>query len=126
MSPAGLAAKSGITEATISNWLNDKVLVDHVKASMLLKISDSLGVRPEWLLLGTGSPSHPRADSPSASQAVKHESLTMALQLVAETLEQKNLTLPAEKRAELTALVYDLLEEGMPEAKILRFVRAAA
>jgi hypothetical protein len=57
---------------------------------------------------------------------VKHETLTLALQLAGEVLEEKGLSLPPNKRAEVISLIYDLLEEGMPEAKVLRFARAAA
>lgn len=126
LSPAALAAKAGLTEATVSNWLNDKVNAEHVKAAMLLRISRVLEVRPEWLLLGEGSQSNEEASEAAESHVLKQATLTMALQLVAEVLEQKALSLPPEKRAELTTLVYELLEEGVPEAKVLRFARAAA
>jgi transcriptional regulator with XRE-family HTH domain len=129
LSPAALAARIGKTEATVSNWLNDKVQADHVKAVVLLQISDALGVLPGWLLFGTGrrrTNSMVNEPAPAVSHAVKSETLTIALQLVAEALDDKGLTLPPSKRAELTALTYELLEEGMPEAKVLRFARAAA
>jgi transcriptional regulator with XRE-family HTH domain len=129
LSPAALAAKVGATEATVSNWLNDKVQADHVKAALLLKIWDALDVLPQWLLFGTGRRrmnSLANDVAPGPSHAVKPETLTIALQLVAESLDEKDLALPPAKRAELTALVYELLEEGMPEAKVLRFARAAA
>lgn len=129
LSPAALAARVGSTEATISNWLNDKVQADHVKAAVLLRISEVLGVMPGWLLFGTGrrrTNSMVNEAPPAASQSVKPETLTIALQLVAEALDGRGLDLPPPKRAELTALTYELLEEGMPEAKVLRFARAAA
>jgi transcriptional regulator with XRE-family HTH domain len=127
---AALAKKVGTTEATISNWLKDKVQVDHVKAAMLLKICAVLNVRPEWLLLGETryGTSYAIAESAAGygpSQSVKQETLTIALQLASEALEEKKRSLPPTKRSELVATLYDLLEEGLPEAKVLRFARTA-
>lgn len=120
-----LASKVGATEATISNWLNGNVQTDHVKAALLLRIASAIGVNPSWLLNGQGRRHTAMSVAdPSASQPVKIEVLTIAVQLVAEAL--KGLTLPPPKHAEVTALVYELLDEGMPEAKVLRFARAAA
>jgi transcriptional regulator with XRE-family HTH domain len=126
ISPVALAKKAGTSEATISNWLNDKVQVDHVKAVLVLRIANALKVRPEWLLLDQGAMDGNVTEAAGASHPVKPETLTISLQLVAEALDEKSLTLPPAKRAELTALVYDLVEEGMPQAKVLRFARAAA
>ena len=126
VSPATLAERVGTTEATISNWLNDKVQAEHVKAAILLRLSAALDVRPEWLLFGSGPRSTTSDTKGDASHPVKHETLSIALQLASEVLEDKGLSLPPKKRAEMISLIYDLLEEGMPEAKVLRFARAAA
>lgn len=66
------------------------------------------------------------ADSAShrASQPLRRDDLKMALQLATEALDGK--VLPPAKHAELVTLIYELLEEGLPEAKVLRFARAAA
>ena len=124
LSAAALAQKVGTTEATISNWLRDKVQQDHVKAVMLLRIAEALGVQPAWLLFGSGS--RPAISLDVASHPLKLDLLTVALQLADQSLRDRQLELQPDKRAELTALVYELLEEGMPEAKILRFARAAS
>lgn len=121
---AQLAAKAGSTEATISNWLNAKVQVDHVKAALLLRICGVLDVQPEWLLLGKGKRAGDADQGPS--QALKSDTLIIALELVDEALGKQGLSLPPSKRAEVVALVYELLDEGMPQAKVLRFARAAA
>jgi hypothetical protein len=87
-------------------------------------------VRMEWLATGEGEMrTYTRGlrDEPARyepSQAVRHEDLTMALQLASEALGEK--TLPPAKHAELVGLIYELLEEGLPEATVLRFARAAA
>jgi len=127
ISPAELARRVGCSEAAISIWLNDKVNPDHVKASMLLKISAELGVNPYWLLFNQG-PQSPtaRLAEPGPSHPLKLDQLKVALQLTSEALDSQKLTLPPEKRADLTALIYELLDEGLPEAKVLRFARAAA
>jgi len=57
---------------------------------------------------------------------VKLPTLTIALRLAAEALDDGDLALPPPKHAELVGLVYELLEEGLPEAKVLKFARAAA
>lgn len=62
--------------------------------------------------------------SDKASQPLRRNDLTMALQLASEALGDKEL--PPAKHAELVTLIYELLEEGLPEAKVLRFARAAA
>jgi hypothetical protein len=121
--PTRLALKIGTTQATLSNWINDRVQVEHAKAAVLLRLCDELDVLPKWLLFGQG----PRtAEQPAPSQPVKQETLKLALQLVDETLAPQGLSLSPPKRAEVVSLVYELLEEGMPEAKVLRFARAAA
>jgi hypothetical protein len=81
-------------------------------------------VRFEWIafalepMLADAKPA-----SAIASQPVRHEELSMAIQLVDEALEGKTL-MPA-KRAELVALVYEGLVEGLPEATVLRWARTA-
>ena len=39
---------------------------------------------------------------------------------------EHQLPMPPSRKADLALAVADLIEEGMPEAKVLRFVRAAA
>lgn len=55
---------------------------------------------------------------------MRRDDLMMALQLAAEALGDK--VLPPDKHAELVTLIYELLEEGLPEAKVLRFARHAS
>jgi transcriptional regulator with XRE-family HTH domain len=66
----------------------------------------------------------PESEQYRASQQMRQEVLIIALQLADEALEGK--VLATEKRAELVSLIYELLEEGLPQAKVLRFARAAA
>ena len=127
---ADLARRAESTTATISNWLNDVVAPDHVKAVQLFKIADAVNTDPRALLLGTSATATIREDrapyGASESHPVKSEEWTLAFQLVAEALDDKGLTLPPAKRAEVTLLAYELLQDGLQQAKVLRFVQAAA
>lgn len=80
------------------------------------------GIPMEWLATGV-TPVAP-SGAPSESQVVSRENLTLALQLVDEVLSAKGLPMPASDKAELTLAVAELLQEGVPEATVLRFVRA--
>lgn len=124
LSPASLARLAGSTEATVSNWLNDNVRVDHVKAIQLFKIASAAGIDARYLLLNEGQPS-PELGSVGPSQPLQQQNLSMAIQLVSESLDKQGLTLPPNKQAEAIYLAYELLEEGLPGAKVLRFVHAA-
>lgn len=124
---AELARRAKTTTATIANWVNDNVVVDHVKARMLFQIADAAQIDAHELLLGTTQRAHSVAEESAKylSQPMQLENWKMAFQLVAEALEDQGMTIPPAKRAEVTLLAYDLLEEGLPRAKVLRFVQAA-
>jgi len=124
--PADLARASDTTTATISNWLNDNVVAEHVKAVQLFKIADAVGIDARELLLGEPSKTATRDEVSAPSQPVTLDDWIVAFQLVAEALDERGLTLPPNKRAEVTLLAYDLLQEGLQRAKVLRFVQAAA
>lgn len=129
MTQVELAERAGVSAVTVGNWQNDRVQPEQVKAVMLLTFARILRVRPEWLLLGEGprlTTARVAGEDDPASHPVKLAVLTSALQLVTETLQERRATLAPDKHAELISLVYELLDEGMPEAKVLRFARAAA
>jgi len=134
LQPAEVARRAKTTEATIHNWLKDKVRPEHVKAAQLFNIAEAVGADPRELLLGHTAPyraSWRVADAApvEASHVLKPEALTLAFQLATEVedaLQRQARTLPPTKRAELTQLAYELLDEGLPRAKVLRFVLAAA
>ena len=123
--PADLARASDTTTATISNWLNDNVVPEHVKAVQLFKIADAVQMDARELLLGQRSTT-PVAEHSPPSQPMTLDSWIVAFQLVAEALDERGLELPPDKRAQVTLLAYDLLQEDLPRAKVLRFVQAAA
>ena len=127
ISAAALARQVGTTDATISNWLKDLVQPDNVKALMLLRIADAVGVSPHHLL--TGEPGPLRVNDSvvayDASQPLQHEHLTIAVQLVQEALAEAGRQVPPARFAEAARIAYELLEEGLQEAKVLRFVKTA-
>lgn len=125
-SSADLAREAGSTTPTVSNWVNDMVKGDHVKAVQLFSFAEALGVDPRWLLLGDTTPRYVRETQAAyQSQAVKSDVLKLSLQLVEDVLSEGDVVLPPHKKAEAIQLAYDLIEEGMPQAKVLRFVLAA-
>jgi transcriptional regulator with XRE-family HTH domain len=84
-----------------------------------------LGWNANWLLTGTGPErlSIPETASQSGSQSLRHPNLKIALQLVAEALGPMRAT--PDQHAELVILVFELLEDGLPEARVLHFARRA-
>lgn len=126
-SPADLARASQSTTATISNWRNGMVVAEHVKAEQLFRIADALEVDGRWLLTGEFGSSRVNESSPGygASHVLQRDVLKIAIQLVRDVLAEGKKTLPPAKEAEAIQLAYDLLEEGLPQAKVLRFVLAA-
>jgi len=124
VSPADVARSAGTTDATISNWLKDKVQVENVKALMLFRIADGAKIDPRELLLGEPS----RVAEPAASyesHPVQSDRLTIAVQLVQEALAEAGRQVPPARFAEATKIAYELLEEGLQQAKVLRFVKTA-
>ena len=127
--PSELARQARTTPATISNWLTEQVQPQHIKAEMLFNIAKALRVNPEWLLSGeltSDWPAYSWAPEIEPSHPVSLPTLTIALRLAAEALNDGDMQLPPSKHAELVGLVYELLVEGLPEAKVLKFARAAA
>lgn len=106
----------------------------------LARLCAAAGVRMDWLawekgpmlepLPGVGSAQRPAKGAKvaetapqSGSQPVRYDVLTVSIQLAEEALDGR--VLPTEKRAELVGLIYEMLEEGLPNAKVLRFARTA-
>lgn len=127
---AEVARRAQTSEATISNWVLDNVKPDHVKALMLLNIADAVQSDPRELLLG--EPSAWRVQEAPASytsQDLQLDTLTVAFQLATEAeeaLQAQGKKLPPAKRAQIAKISLELLEAGLPRAKVLSFALAAA
>lgn len=122
-SVAEIARKCGFPESTVKNWADGGADPSRERCVLLAR---GTGASVLWLVTGEGpmwAADIAQAASPEQSQGLRRDDLTMALQLAAEALEGKSL--PPPKHAELVTLIYELLEEGLPEAKVLRFARAA-
>lgn len=146
-SQADAAREIGCERGTVSMWEAPSSPTESVSAEYLLSTARAYKVKPEWLNEGGkddgypwvgqvvefgGKATAPRdlarrlgVESAGPSQSVKPETLTIAIQLVYELLDERRLTLPVPKRAQVISLVYALLEEGLPEAKVLDFARMA-
>ncbi|WP_143703963.1 MULTISPECIES: helix-turn-helix domain-containing protein [Luteimonas] len=125
--PVDVARAAGTTEATIHNWINDKVVVEHVKAKMLWKIAQAAQIEPFELLLGEPAKVthlHESKAGYAPSQDLQRDVLTLAFQLVEEALQGRTQT--PEKRAEMVQICHELLVEGLPRATVLRLARAVA
>lgn len=128
---AEVARRAKTTEATISNWTSDKISPDHVKATMLLNIAEAVQMDARELLLGERSTPRNVHESPViySSQDLQPDTLTLAFQLATDALAElgkHGKTLPPSKLGEIAKVAFELLEEGLPRAKVLRFVLAAA
>lgn len=129
---AEVARRAKTSEATVSNWCTDKVHIEHVKAARLMSIADVVDMDARELLLGEPRHSSGSANEPtsrSASQDLQPDALKLAFQLateVSQALSDRGLVLPPEKLGDLTQIAYELLVEGLPRAKVLRFVLARA
>ena len=51
---ADFARQCTVSSATISDWINDKIGANNVKAAPLLRAAAVLEVNPMWLLMGSG------------------------------------------------------------------------
>ena len=94
--------------------------------SNLLETLIGRGYNANWLLTGQGPE---RLESLSdavlaPSQALRPETLTMAVTLAQEALEGK--TLDHGDYAELVSLIYDALANGLKGAQVLAFAKPAA
>lgn len=121
------AAELGVHKNTYARWERDEA---EIGAEALTRIVGE-GWNVNWLLTGEGpelleSLAVAEDGAGYASHAVQLDRLTLALQLVAEALDEADRELPPDKHAKVVLLACDLLEEGMPRAKVLHFVLAAA
>jgi DNA-binding transcriptional regulator YdaS (Cro superfamily) len=121
---AKIAQLCGFSESTVKKWVDG---VSDPSRGRCVHLARDTGVSLLWIATGE----EPMWDQDrmkmaiqSQSQPMSAEALKITFQLVEEAAEGK--VLSPEQRAELAALVYEGLVDGLPEAKILRWARAAA
>lgn len=120
-----MGAALGVALRTYQTYERDERLPDAEALSCLVEE----GWNANWLLTGEGPE---RLDQlggaletapEQASQPVRQGNVKIAFQLVSEALGPMKPTL--DQHAELVALVLELLEHGLPEARVLYFARQA-
>lgn len=113
-----VAKMMGVSPAQLQRYIKGENMLPFDAAARLCFAS---GIAMEWLATGVS----PATEAPvTPSQSMSQENLTLALQLVEEVALEHRLPMPPQRKAELTMAVAELLEDGVPEAKVLRFVRA--
>ncbi len=127
---ADFAELLGVHRNTYRSWEEGKTNVG-IEAVMALSLK---GWNANWILTGEGperlpDPAHPRyrvADSGlmTPSQSLATTDLKQALRLASEALDGKMIA--PDEHAKLVTLIFELLAEGLPEAKVLHFARTAS
>ena len=125
--PADLARAADSTTATVSNWLNDNVKADHVKAEQLFRIADAVKMDPRELLLGpldgaVGERGTAYTFLPSEAYS---DVLETAYEMVANILARRGLDVGFRRQASLGLMANDLLREGISRSKVARVVATA-
>ena len=128
MTQEAFGARYGISVATVRNY---ECIRDPAADFLAALAADGWSVN--WLLTGRGpervSAAGRIGEAPppsygAPSQDLSADTLSIALELADEAL--RGLWLPRRGYAELVALVYDALSQGLPYGAILDFARPAA
>lgn len=83
----------------------------------LLRYAEA-GINPGWVLTGIGEVRLERAPAPApATSSLDLESLTQSIQIVQDWLTQNRRTMPADRQAEVIALIYDLAMQEMADGR---------
>lgn len=111
-----LARRSGIPRRSLENYLSGD---REPKASAAAAIAKAADVSAHWLLTGVGPMRLSEAREPSAptSQSLDVDSLTQSIQIVQDWLALNRRTMPADKQAEVIALIYDLAMQEMADGR---------
>lgn len=129
-----MAAVLGIATRTYTYYETDT----RQPAAGLLAVLAKEGWNMDWLLNGRGpemsvhaleiaglaEAKEPKPQETKASQGVRPEDVSLAVQLAEEALEGKRLE-PSDY-GQLVSLIYDALVNGLPSAQVLAFARPAA
>ncbi|MQT14420.1 helix-turn-helix domain-containing protein [Segnochrobactrum spirostomi] len=94
----------------------------------LLRIAQ-FGYSPTWVLTGQGPMELSATGAQQASQAssaLDVESLTQSIQIVQDWLTQNRRTMPADRQAEVIALIYDLAMQEMADGRTTVDMQRAA
>lgn len=124
-----MADEMGVAKRTYASYERNERIPD---ATMLVPLILE-GWDGNWLLTGAGAERRNALQDkdsggneavPSASQPMRSEDLTLAIQLAEEALDGKRLE-PADY-AQLVTLIHSALVNGLPSAQVLAFARPAS
>jgi transcriptional regulator with XRE-family HTH domain len=114
---SALSKELKIKSPTIGRWLNGE---DFPKTSELVKISQFLDVRSNWLLSGVGSKYPRKSDQAEIAVRKKQEEVSNAShRLDKEAFEMALawMKLPDQQRLVLRKVIEELIEEEVPASK---------
>lgn len=122
------ASEMGISVDSLARYIREENMPPF---DVVARLCAAAGVSMEWLATGDES-AKPLQDkalgeseaAPAASQSVRTEDLTLAVQLAEEALEGRRLE-PADY-AQLVMLIHSALVNGLPSAQVLAFARPAS
>ncbi len=127
-----MAEKLGVSLRTYQSYERDETDIGAAALCRLL----ALGHNVNWILSGQGaemleaapvlSTDRQLSEVDKGSQHGQREQLRLAIQLVSEVIANNRLTISPEKHAEIITLVLELIQEGLPQATVLRFASIAA
>lgn len=115
----GFARKCGLSEGVLRNYLRNRTFptLDRLEA-----IAAAAGKPPGWFIAENGDAVQ-IAQPERMPRLLDEPRLKAAIALAETALAERRAS--ARRKAELVVLVYDLLEEGLSEAKALRFAVSA-
>ena len=105
---ADLVLASGITSGGVSNWSRGQVQPEHVKADTLLRIASALGVRPQWLVYGTGAMLDATESMPSQPLRIDPSILSASIAFVEKRMGLDGVKLNPHRDADLLAWAYEV------------------
>lgn len=125
--PADLARAADSTTATVSNWLNDNVKANHVKAEQLFRIADAVKMDPRELLFGPvdGAVSERGTAYMYLPSEAYLDVWETAYEMVANILDRRGIDVGLRRQASLGLMANDLLREGISRNKVARVVATA-
>lgn len=114
LTQTAVAQVLGISRAAISQWESGSS--KGLKPENLLRLCRLLNLRPDWVVFGEG------AMNAGPSDAGGYHALAAIVSGVERLLDEENLVLPADKKGELVALLYQAyVEQGdLPDLASIR------
>jgi transcriptional regulator with XRE-family HTH domain len=122
---AEIARNSGLSEAVIRSWRDGG---SDPSRARCIQLARGTGVSLLWLVAGIGNmfEGAEAESSVAPSHQVSAENLTLALELVDQAIELRDLPMPRSRKAALSMAVAEALQGGMSEAAVIRLLWATS